>query len=136
MSYQQAKSLASRMQGTRCAHLDERATNGEPHDRCNHPRGPIPMHDGCVAYESADASPGGQLTAEGLTMKPHIYRCAGVVLHQIQSFRVRMSWSPPAKGDLRLLTHIMQLRNWCEDGDRLAYFVCCRRRRHGGLLIC
>ena len=42
------KSLASRMQGTRCAHLDERATNGEPHDRCNHPRGPIPMHDGCV----------------------------------------------------------------------------------------
>ena len=28
-------------------------------------------------HESADASPGGQLTAEGLTMKPHIYRLRG-----------------------------------------------------------
>ena len=53
-----------------------------------------------VAYESADASPGGQLTAEGLTMKPHIYRLRGSwYCIKYNPFRVRMSWSPPAKGD-------------------------------------
>ena len=52
-----------------------------------------------VAYESADASPGGQLTAEGLTMKPHIYRLARVlVLHQIQLFASEELESS-AKGD-------------------------------------
>lgn len=48
MSYQQPNRSPAGCRVPRCAHLDERATSGEPHDRCNHPRGPIPMHDGCV----------------------------------------------------------------------------------------